>query len=112
MKTKLKLPPETEKYPYVYKEDSGEARFVSKEMYRAMIAKCRCGRRRTETHILKCLQKVEQGDTEDDLRASTTPQNFEDVDGEENMGRGGISCPVTSSGEIIVDDNDHSRNSI
>lgn len=34
----------------------GESRFVSKDMYKELISKCRCGRPRN--HLTNCLQKV------------------------------------------------------
>lgn len=37
---------------------TGESRFVSKDMYSELLAKCRCGRPRAGTHLIKCLQKV------------------------------------------------------
>ncbi|CAD7003724.1 unnamed protein product [Ceratitis capitata] len=33
-------------------------------MYNSLLAKCRCGRKRSETHILKCLQKAENSNSQ------------------------------------------------
>lgn len=44
--------------PYKY-TGNGDSYFVSPDMYNSLLAKCRCGRKRSETHILKCLQKAE-----------------------------------------------------
>ncbi|EDO63783.1 AGAP006033-PA [Anopheles gambiae str. PEST] len=35
----------------------GESFFVSKQMFKTLLDTCRCGRKRTNTHALKCLQK-------------------------------------------------------
>jgi len=43
--------------PYQYKNE-GDSYFVSKDMYNSLVAVCRCGRKKTEGHILKCLQRV------------------------------------------------------
>uniref|UniRef100_A0A1A9W3C8 Uncharacterized protein n=1 Tax=Glossina brevipalpis TaxID=37001 RepID=A0A1A9W3C8_9MUSC len=44
--------------PYEY-TGSGESCFVSCDMYKSLMSLCRCGRPRTETHMLKCLQKLQ-----------------------------------------------------
>uniref|UniRef100_A0A182NKE1 Uncharacterized protein n=1 Tax=Anopheles dirus TaxID=7168 RepID=A0A182NKE1_9DIPT len=35
----------------------GESFFVSRQMFKTLLDTCRCGRKRTNTHALKCLQK-------------------------------------------------------
>ncbi|KAJ6642184.1 hypothetical protein Bhyg_07131 [Pseudolycoriella hygida] len=40
-------------------DNSGDSFFVSKDMYKALYQTCRCGRPKTDTHSLKCLQKVQ-----------------------------------------------------
>ncbi|XP_036337110.1 uncharacterized protein LOC118747229 [Rhagoletis pomonella] len=44
--------------PFKY-TGQGDSYFLSPDMYNSLVAKCRCGRQRSETHILKCLQKTE-----------------------------------------------------
>ncbi|XP_052861235.1 uncharacterized protein LOC128268236 [Anopheles cruzii] len=48
----------------------GESFFVSRQMFKTLLDTCRCGRKRTNTHALKCLQKpkntYEKTDDEDD----------------------------------------------
>lgn len=75
--------------PYEYDKDSGEARFVSKDMYNALLATCRCGRKKTDTHIVRCLQKAEPG--------GVTQRDHEDS---AKTGRDrGTKFPATSSGK-------------
>ncbi|XP_004533433.1 uncharacterized protein LOC101459005 [Ceratitis capitata] len=49
--------------PYVY-TGKGDSYFLSPDMYNSLLAKCRCGRKRSETHILKCLQKAENSNSQ------------------------------------------------
>ncbi|XP_058124201.1 uncharacterized protein LOC131282036 [Anopheles ziemanni] len=35
----------------------GDSFFVSRQMFKTLLETCRCGRKRTNTHALKCLQK-------------------------------------------------------
>lgn len=42
--------------PYKY-TNHGDSYFVSKNMYKVLMETCRCGREKTNGHILKCLQK-------------------------------------------------------
>ncbi|XP_058053336.1 uncharacterized protein LOC131205307 [Anopheles bellator] len=48
----------------------GESFFVSRQMFKTLLDTCRCGRKRTNTHALKCLQKpkntYEKTDDEDE----------------------------------------------
>ncbi|XP_067613804.1 uncharacterized protein [Eurosta solidaginis] len=53
--------------PYEY-TGQGDSYFTSPDMYNSLLAKCRCGRKRSETHILKCLQKA--ANTTDSLLTS------------------------------------------
>lgn len=46
-----------EKCPYEY-TGHGDSYFVSKDMYNSLVGTCRCGRKKTEGHMIKCLQKV------------------------------------------------------
>lgn len=61
-------PATVEKYPYEY-TGHGDSYFVSKDMYNSLVGTCRCGRKKTEGHMTKCLQKVKNiylSDDEDD----------------------------------------------
>jgi hypothetical protein len=42
--------------PYNY-SGHGESYFVSKDMYKSLLGTCRCGRKKSGIHIVKCLQK-------------------------------------------------------
>lgn len=75
---------DTETFPYDY-TGSGDSFFISKDMYSALVKICRCGRQKTEGHVLKCLQRVKAKYIEDvqvteaedrkDLKAQST-SNF------------------------------------
>uniref|UniRef100_A0A1B0D907 Uncharacterized protein n=1 Tax=Phlebotomus papatasi TaxID=29031 RepID=A0A1B0D907_PHLPP len=75
---------DTETFPYDY-TGSGDSFFISKDMYNALVKICRCGRQKTEGHVLKCLQRVKAKYIEDvqvteaedrkDLKAQST-SNF------------------------------------
>ncbi|XP_055846459.1 uncharacterized protein LOC129912286 [Episyrphus balteatus] len=52
-------------WPYVY-TGHGDSYFLSKDMFESLVAKCRCGRPRTEGHSIKCLQKVQNKYFNDD----------------------------------------------
>ncbi|GAB0098406.1 uncharacterized protein DMENIID0001_141300 [Sergentomyia squamirostris] len=54
----------TECFPYEF-TGSGDSFFVSKEMYENLVKICRCGRQKTEGHVLKCLQRVKAKYIED-----------------------------------------------
>ncbi|XP_018803826.1 PREDICTED: uncharacterized protein LOC108978143 [Bactrocera latifrons] len=68
--------------PYKY-TGNGDSYFVSPDMYNSLLAKCRCGRKRSETHILKCLQKAEnpnsQRATSADVSKSAQSQSSENA---------------------------------
>nr|XP_036228266.1 uncharacterized protein LOC106620748 isoform X2 [Bactrocera oleae] len=68
--------------PYKY-TGNGDSYFVSPDMYNSLLAKCRCGRKRSETHILKCLQKAEnsysQRASSAEVSNSAQPQSSENA---------------------------------
>uniref|UniRef100_A0A1B0CK99 Uncharacterized protein n=1 Tax=Lutzomyia longipalpis TaxID=7200 RepID=A0A1B0CK99_LUTLO len=66
---------ETEIYPYEY-TGSGDSFFVSKDMYDNLVKICRCGREKTEGHVLKCLQRVKAKYIED-IQASGSDERNE-----------------------------------
>lgn len=51
------IPSQKAPLPYEY-TGHGQSYFLSKGMYESLMAVCRCGRPKTDGHILKCLQKV------------------------------------------------------
>lgn len=55
----------------------GDGYFVSKDMYESLIAFCRCGRKKTDAHVLKCLQKAKDlsSNRVDDAIDSTLEKN-------------------------------------
>lgn len=51
-----KIPSQKAPLPYEY-TGHGQSYFLSKDMYDSLMTVCRCGRPKTDGHILKCLQK-------------------------------------------------------
>lgn len=47
-----------EQCPYQY-TGHGDSYFVSKDMYNTLLATCRCGRPKSNLHLIKCFQKIE-----------------------------------------------------
>jgi hypothetical protein len=54
-------------YPYV---GEGDSFFLSPQMFKNLVATCRCGRNKTNTHAIKCLRKTknhyEKSDDDDE----------------------------------------------
>ncbi|XP_054733907.1 uncharacterized protein LOC129241540 [Anastrepha obliqua] len=87
--------------PFKY-TGQGDSFFLSPNMYTAMLATCRCGRQRSETHILKCLQKTENKFSKN---SSTTGEiNNASMQGQSAKTEGaratGVSFPKTANSLI------------
>lgn len=94
---------DTVKCPFEYdvEHGGGESRFFSKDMYNELVAKCRCGRPRTGTHFLKCLQKVKSESQFEPKRGNETMANgqVDNISTDSPDNEMGKPFPVTSSGD-------------
>ncbi|XP_055913808.1 uncharacterized protein LOC129947313 [Eupeodes corollae] len=95
---------------YIY-TGHGDSYFVSKDMFESLVAKCRCGRRRTEGHSIKCLQKVQSkyfnddGDGEGGISGNG---NSSSKSRNDDIGRA-LPLPSSSSSLIASGDNGPSK---
>ncbi|XP_011182558.1 uncharacterized protein LOC105212350 [Zeugodacus cucurbitae] len=85
--------------PYKY-TGKGDSYFVSPDMYNSMLAKCRCGRKRSETHILKCLQKAENPYNQRAASADVSAENAGQATGDRSKSAANASYPKTSNSLI------------
>ncbi|XP_053676584.1 uncharacterized protein LOC128726781 [Anopheles nili] len=80
----------------------GESFFVSRQMFKTLLDTCRCGRKRTNTHALKCLQKPKNtyektDDEEEDEEAERQRRKSE------RRGTSGVSGSRPSGGGADAD---------
>ncbi|XP_053665625.1 uncharacterized protein LOC128714769 [Anopheles marshallii] len=68
----------------------GESFFVSKQMFKTLLDTCRCGRKRTNTHALKCLQKPKNTyeKTDDEEEDEEMEKQRKKREGKRGMGGG------------------------
>lgn len=82
----------------------GESYFVSKDMYNSMM-KCRCGRNKTNAHVLKCLQKARNEYLSDD--ESETEGDEMKEESTSKIRNKYPPVPRVSSGRLSLSNYDH-----
>uniref|UniRef100_A0A182LTK3 Uncharacterized protein n=1 Tax=Anopheles culicifacies TaxID=139723 RepID=A0A182LTK3_9DIPT len=80
----------------------GESFFVSKQMFKTLLDTCRCGRKRTNTHALKCLQKPKNT-----YEKTDDEEEDEEIEKErkrqENRGKGSSGGSRREQQDTVVD---------